>query len=321
MAEIRLKSTGTIKLFENDNTSNVTIASPASLGADRTITLPDASVTLASGTMNDATNLSGTVPIANGGTGSTSTTYASLTANVSGTLPIANGGTASTSTTYCNLTSNVTGNLPVANLNSGTAAGATTFWRGDGTWVTPTDTSGKLVWMGGDRSFSGNTVGTFDFDDVFSSTYNYYLVRMSIAATVAGDDMWMQWRQNGSNLDDGNYRYLHNWTSMTSGGVIATNDTSESGNNETKMFLAENISGQLAEMTQISMNVYQPMSTSQKVSCSITGFCYQTDGTTNILSASSRYDGAAGDVDGFRILLSTSSVAYREVEVWGLDAS
>ena len=52
MAEIRLKSTGTIKLFENDNTSNITIASPASLGADRTITLPDADVTLVSGTMS-----------------------------------------------------------------------------------------------------------------------------------------------------------------------------------------------------------------------------------------------------------------------------
>jgi len=52
MAELRVKSTGTIKLFENDNTSSVTIASPASLGADRTITLPDANVTLASGTMS-----------------------------------------------------------------------------------------------------------------------------------------------------------------------------------------------------------------------------------------------------------------------------
>ena len=51
MAELRVKGTGTLKLFENDNTSSVTIASPASLGADRTVTLPDGDVTLATGTM------------------------------------------------------------------------------------------------------------------------------------------------------------------------------------------------------------------------------------------------------------------------------
>jgi hypothetical protein len=42
------------------------------------------------------TQVTGTLPIANGGTGTTSTTFADLTTNVTGTLPIANGGTNAT---------------------------------------------------------------------------------------------------------------------------------------------------------------------------------------------------------------------------------
>ena len=68
---------------------------------------------------NLTTNVTGTLPIANGGTGSTSTTFVNAATNVTGTLPIANGGTGTTSTTFTNLTTNVTGTLPVANGGTG----------------------------------------------------------------------------------------------------------------------------------------------------------------------------------------------------------
>lgn len=111
--------------------------------------------TPSSGTLTSCTGLplttgvTGTLPIANGGTGTTSTTFANLTTNVTGTLPVANGGTGVTASTgsgnnvlstsptlvtpilgtptsgtltSCTglpLTTGVTGTLPVANGGTG----------------------------------------------------------------------------------------------------------------------------------------------------------------------------------------------------------
>ena len=77
-------------------------------------------VTSVSGTGSvQGLTLSGTVTSSGSLTLGGSLSAVSLTSQVSGTLPIANGGTGTTSTTFANLTTNVTGTLPVGNGGTG----------------------------------------------------------------------------------------------------------------------------------------------------------------------------------------------------------
>jgi hypothetical protein len=76
----------------------------------------DGTVTSVSGTGTvNGISLSGTVTSSGNITLGGALTGVDLTSQVTGTLPTGNGGTGSTSTTYCSLTANVSGVLPIAN--------------------------------------------------------------------------------------------------------------------------------------------------------------------------------------------------------------
>lgn len=96
------------------------------------------------------THISGTLPIANGGTGSTSTTYCSLTTNVTGTLPLANGGTGAT--TQAGAANAV---LPSQSTNNGkylTTDGANV------SWATVSAGGGTVTSVSGTGTVSGITL-------------------------------------------------------------------------------------------------------------------------------------------------------------------
>ena len=78
--------------------ANVTIGSGVTKvvyldGAGSGAAVVDANANVPVNTVNLTSDVTGTLPIANGGTGSTATTFVNLTSNVTGTLPVANGGT------------------------------------------------------------------------------------------------------------------------------------------------------------------------------------------------------------------------------------
>ena len=131
-----------------------------------------------------------------------------LTTNaITGTLPIANGGTGATSTTFTNLATNVTGNLPVANGGTGAATLAAAGITNAPMFRVFRSTSQSVV----NSTYTKIEYDSesYDTDAAFDSSTNYrftapsagkyyFLSQLQYTATTDGGQLRAQFYVNGS---------------------------------------------------------------------------------------------------------------------------
>jgi hypothetical protein len=215
---------------------------------------------LTAGKPISATSITGlTTPlsIGQGGTGTSSTTFANLTTNVTGTLPIANGGTNSTATATAGGVGYGTGTA-----HAYTAAGTlgqvlTSAGTGAPTWTTPAGSA--LVYL---STVTASNVASVDMETTFNSTYETYLVLATdVKTSLDGYPLDIRMKINGSYDTGANYKYHLSYSGSNSTSYVGNND-----NAGTSVRILQQIGNAASECGASSLYINNPSSTTlQKV--------------------------------------------------------
>ena len=229
-----------------------------------------------------------------------------LSTGVTGTLPIANGGTNSTATATAGGVAYGTGTAIAVN-SAGTSG---QFLQSNGasapSWVTAS--AGALTLL---STVTASASATVDIETTFSSTYDAYLLYVvNLTPATAGTIIYARLKIGGSYITSGSYTYAMNRSNDASGYL------SDNSAGDTTIRLSNNCS-----LGQMTINIYSPSNTTKSKMINWQGVSVTSTPNIAFANGVAYVTGTTAAMTGIRILADSGNITSGTFRLYGVSNS
>ena len=277
------------------------------LTATSTATLTNKTINGSNNTVTNiplSTGVTGTLPIANGGTGSTSTTFANLATNVTGTLPVANGGTGAATLTANNV---LLGNGTSAPLFVAPSTSGNVLTSNGTTWTSAPGPAAGLTLV---QTVNATGASSTAIINGFSATYDTYLLIVTdVYGSIDNYNLELTFYINGSEVT-ANYKYAYSNVNSSS----AESNVGATSNSTIRLANAVGNSG--VNRTNCYQLTFFNVNANTYKSVLYDGI-YNISGSTYRVMGSGLLDSTTGSLTGVKLFLPSSNITGK-FELYGI---